>query len=100
MQSSSSRSSKRARHGRIEGRRGIALRLARLANEPLCRMCKAKGRTTAATVPDHIAPLALGGIDTDDNVRCICDECHREVTAEQFGNRVVPQTGADGWPVH
>jgi 5-methylcytosine-specific restriction protein A len=88
----------RETHGRIQGRAGMALRARRLANEPLCRMCRDKGITRAATAPDHIKPLALGGTDTDDNIRCLCADCHREVTAEQFGHRRVQGTGLDGWP--
>lgn len=78
----------RERHGRIEGRRGQALRKRRLAAEPLCRDCMRVGRHTLATVPDHIKPLALGGTDTDDNIRCLCAPCHDKRTAEQFGHRV------------
>ncbi len=72
---------------RIRGRKGVELRKRRLANEPLCRMCKALGRTTSATVPDHIKPLALGGTDTDDNIRCLCADHHDQVTREEFGHR-------------
>jgi 5-methylcytosine-specific restriction protein A len=89
---------KRERHGRIEGRRGKALRVARLQREPLCRLCKAKGIIRAATVPDHITPLALGGTDTDDNIRCLCFICHDRVTAEQFARKAKTETGTDGWP--
>lgn len=89
----------RERFGRIEGRQGQALRRARLAREPLCRMCKANGTITAATVPDHIKPLAQGGTDTDDNIRCLCDDCHRDVTAKQFDKKAKPKIGKDGWPV-
>jgi hypothetical protein len=39
---------RRNNHGRIQGRRGVALRKARLAREPLCRDCKAKGNYTEA----------------------------------------------------
>lgn len=39
------------------GRDWQALRLRHLASEPLCRMCKAEGRITAATVVDHIVPI-------------------------------------------
>lgn len=84
---------------RIRGRKGMALRKRRLYAEPLCRDCSAKGITTAATTPDHIRPLALGGTDTDDNIRCLCADCHAVRTAEQFGHKQPrPAIGADGWP--
>src|SRR3546814_5190116 len=54
---------------RLRGRRGVEQRRRRLQAEPLCRDCKAKGVITAATAPDHIVPLALGGSDDDSNVR-------------------------------
>ena len=84
---------------RIRGRRGMVLRKRRLEAEPLCRDCKAKGIRRAATVPDHIVPLALGGTDTDDNIRCLCGMCHDRRTAEQFGQRRKQPIGADGWPI-
>ena len=90
---------KRERHGRIEGRKGVELRKRRLANEPLCRDCLALGKVTASTVPDHIKPLAQGGTDTDDNIRCLCADCHSKRTAEQFGIRHGPTYGLDGWPI-
>lgn len=78
---------------RLRGRAAVAQRIRRLAAEPLCRDCQAKGRVTASTVPDHIVPLAKGGTDTDDNIRCLCTNCHRDRTAEQFGYRKI--TGSD-----
>jgi 5-methylcytosine-specific restriction protein A len=85
---------------RIRGRLGVALRRQRLANEPICRDCKDQGvkPPRLAVVPDHIQPLALGGEDADDNIRCLCAEHHRDRTAEQFGHRPKPRIGADGWP--
>ena len=62
-------------------------------------MCKAKGLTTLATVPDHIIPLTKGGTEDASNIRCLCAECHRDATAHQFGHRVRQAIGADGWPV-
>jgi 5-methylcytosine-specific restriction protein A len=63
-------------------------------------MCLDKGwPPRAATVIDHITPLAHGGTDTDDNVRSLCDQHHRDVTAEQFGWRQCNVYGLDGWPV-
>lgn len=84
---------------RIRGQRGVELRNRRLQAEPLCRDCKAKGRITAATTPDHIIPLAKGGQDIDSNIRCLCRGCHLERTAEQFGHRKRVTIGEDGWPV-
>ena len=90
---------KRNTYGRIQGRRGVELRKKRLAQEPLCRDCKAKGIYRASVVPDHITPLALGGLDIDDNIRCLCGPCHDRRTAEQFQRKVKPEFGIDGWPV-
>lgn len=84
---------------RIRGRKGVELRRRRLANEPLCRMCKAEGRITAATVPDHIKPLAKGGEDVDENIRCLCADHHDQVTREEFGHKRKVEIGDDGWPV-
>jgi len=52
-----------------------------------------------STVPDHIVPLSRGGSDTDENIRCLCDECHRLRTAEQFGYRKPQKIDVTGWPV-
>jgi 5-methylcytosine-specific restriction enzyme A len=85
---------------RLRGRAGVAQRARRLAAEPLCRDCLAETppRITPATVPDHIKPLAKGGTDTDDNIRCLCEAHHRIRTAEQFGHRKPVRIGDDGWP--
>jgi 5-methylcytosine-specific restriction enzyme A len=83
---------------RIRGRRGMELRRRRLQAEPLCRLCRAEGIVRAAVTPDHIVPLAKGGTDTDDNIRCLCREHHLQVTAEQFGLRKRVTIGDDGWP--
>lgn len=83
---------------RLRGRAGVAQRLRRLRAEPLCRDCKAEGKITEATTPDHIKPLAQGGTDTDDNIRCLCADHHRIRTAEQFGQRISLGVDDDGWP--
>ena len=89
----------RNNHGRIQGRRGVELRKRRMAQEPLCRDCKAKGNYVAAQTIDHIIPLALGGTDTDDNCRALCHPCHDRRTAEQFKRISKPEIGIDGWPI-
>ncbi|NJC33875.1 5-methylcytosine-specific restriction protein A [Sphingomonas jejuensis] len=65
----------------------------------LCELCLAQGVTRAATVVDHEQPLALGGLDVDENTRNVCDEHNRKVTAEQFGHRERLAFGADGLPL-
>jgi 5-methylcytosine-specific restriction protein A len=84
---------------RIRGRRGVELRKARLAREPLCRDCKAKGIYRASVVPDHITPLAQGGTEDESNIRCLCGPCHDRRTAEQFNRKHKPEIGLDGWPI-
>ena len=76
----------------------MAQRERRLRNEPLCRDCKSAGLIRIATVPDHIVPLAMGGRDSDDNIRCLCEPCHKFRTAEQFGRTINAAVGLDGWP--
>ncbi|MBD3817910.1 MAG: HNH endonuclease [Brevundimonas diminuta] len=56
----------------------------------------AKGIITASTVPDHIIPLSQNGPDTDDNIRCLCADCHTIRTREQFGHVQVSPVGVDG----
>jgi 5-methylcytosine-specific restriction enzyme A len=84
---------------RIRGRKAVHLRIRRLNREPLCRDCLAKGMYVASSVPDHIIPLSLGGTDDDDNIRCLCKDCHRIRTAEQFGHRkiIFSKPDKDGW---
>lgn len=77
----------------------MAQRRRRLQAEPLCRDCAAKGIVRVASVPDHIVPLTKGGSDEDSNLRCLCADCHRTRTAEQFGLRKTVAVGPDGWPI-
>lgn len=90
----------RTRHERVRGAKGVAQRKRRLMrSRGLCEWCLEKGRVAAADVVDHIVPLALGGDDTDENTRNLCNECHGKATAEQFGFRHKQRIGVDGWPV-
>lgn len=73
---------------RLRGRKAVEVRDRRLQRTHyLCEDCKAEGRVTLATVVDHIIPLILGGPDTDENTRNLCDEHNAIRTAEQFGRQ-------------
>ena len=41
----------------------------------------------AATDVDHIRPKRLGGSDDMDNLRALCRECHKAVTATDHSAR-------------
>jgi len=85
-----------------------------LAEEPLCRLCLAKGRVTASGIADHIVPLSEGGTGDRSNYQALgyprsrypngCD-CHDIKTAEEAARAKGAKTprprrtiGPDGWP--
>lgn len=77
------------------------LRGSQLAQEPLCRYCSEMGRTTAATVCDHIEPHKGDEALFFDpcNLQSLCKQCHDSVKQreEHLGVRI----GADasGYPL-
>lgn len=68
---------------RIRGRAGQKLRAQVLAEEPLCRLCLKKGKTSKSTIVDHIKPLAWGGAETSANRQGLCAPCHDEKSAAE-----------------
>lgn len=67
------------------------LRKVVLGAEPLCRYCTEAGRTTLATVVDHIKPWRAGGeVWALDNLQALCTTCHNSVKQreEKLGERV------------
>lgn len=64
------------------------VRLLHLRNNPLCRMCLLDGVVTAATMVDHIVPIADGGEKLDDdNLQSLCRDCHARKTADDLVKR-------------
>lgn len=81
------------REGKTTAERGYGgkwqrARLAYLAKHPLCRLCEAQGRVTAATVVDHILPhrgdMVLFWASTT-NWQPLCKSCHSIKTASEEG---------------
>lgn len=56
-----------------------------LAMQPLCVACGEAGHTRAATIADHIVPLAQGGAETMANLQPLCKECHDRKTVLEDG---------------
>ena len=58
---------------------------------PLCQQCAEEGRTTTASVVDHILPMRNGGSKYDeDNLQPLCKFHHDQKTAREdgaFGNK-------------
>jgi len=71
---------------RIRGSKLQHLRDRLFTRQPLCVLCLAKGRTTLATIRDHIVNLQAGGTDTDDNTQAVCADCHAAKTQREALN--------------
>ena len=68
---------------RIRGRLLQRKRQELFARSPLCVLCTAEDRISAATIRDHIVPLAEGGEDTDANTQGLCQRCSDAKTASE-----------------
>ena len=65
-----------------------SIRSKQLHTEPLCRLCQARGRLTAASCVDHIDANAFN--NDPSNLQSLCSPCHSRKTAREdggFGNR-------------
>ncbi len=81
------------------GRRWRKLRLLVLRAEPLCRMCAEIGRTSPATVVDHIKPIRDGGTNAWDNLQPLCKRCHDGAKQSFEATGKMRGCDADGLPL-
>jgi 5-methylcytosine-specific restriction enzyme A len=75
-------------------------RAAFLAANPLCHECLRRNRTAAATIVDHITPIAEGGsMWNRRNWQSLCQSCSDAKTAQENTKRRtgrdVPRKGCD-----
>ena len=66
-------------------RRWRKLRLVQLSKEPLCQYCAEHGRTTPATLVDHIERVrdARGRAFDPTNLQSLCASCHSGAKAKE-----------------
>ena len=57
-----------------------------LAREPLCEMCRERGRFVAATLVHHIKPLGDGGTHDESNLMSLCVSCHEKIHRRSRGD--------------
>jgi 5-methylcytosine-specific restriction endonuclease McrA len=73
-----------ARDSRYDTARWQVARKAQIARCPCCVVCTRQGRTTPATVTDHITPVRLGGDFWDSsNHQSLCRGCHQAKSASE-----------------
>jgi 5-methylcytosine-specific restriction protein A len=53
------------------------------AASPLCALCLEAGRTTLATIRDHVTNLAEGGTEHESNTQALCVECSDSKTRSE-----------------
>jgi 5-methylcytosine-specific restriction endonuclease McrA len=73
-----------------------------LRDNPVCVMCRQEGRSTRATVVDHVRPHKGDERLFWDvsNYQALCKLHHDSVKArEESSGRSVPVVGLDGWPI-
>jgi 5-methylcytosine-specific restriction protein A len=63
------------------------LRACKVAENPLCEACEAKGLTTPVAEVHHRVPFDISGINLElaydyDNLVSLCVECHKEAHAK------------------
>jgi 5-methylcytosine-specific restriction enzyme A len=82
-------------------RKWQAFRLSFLAKHPLCVMCRAEGRVTAATVVDHIVPHRGDSAIfwREGNHQALCAPHHNSHKQSEERRGYSTQVGLDGWPV-
>ena len=76
------------------------LRIAHLSAEPCCRYCASMGRTTPATLVDHVVPVRKNRDMAFDqgNLQSLCAPCHSgPKQAEDAGGEPLG-CGVDGIP--
>lgn len=83
------------------GSRWQKARATYLKSHPLCVMCQAQGRTTAATVVDHIEPHRgdMTKFWDTNNWQALCKRCHDSHKQRQEKGGAMVGCSTDGIPL-
>lgn len=65
----------------------------------LCQSCAERGHIKQAVEVDHILALCNGGSDADDNKRALCDDCHKDKTRSDLGQKPKAACDVNGLPI-
>ena len=72
-----------------------------LKQNPLCVYCQRSGRTSAATIVDHIVPHKNNKklFWNEKNWQALCKNCHDSVKAMEESRGIATGCGLDGTPL-
>ena len=72
-----------------------------LRAHPLCRMCEARGKLTAASVVDHVIPHKgdVSRFWDEDNWQALCKPCHDAGKQSQDRTGRIRGCDANGYPL-
>lgn len=84
---------------RITGYAWMKIREKVLRLEPICYICKAKGKITLGKEVDHIKALINGGTNDMENLAAVCVPCHQEKSRKDMGWKEKPEIDVTGWPI-
>jgi len=90
----------RAIHNLYYTARWSRLRKAQLKREPLCHLCLALGRTTPATICDHVEPHK-GDVAKfwAGPFQSLCKQCHDSAKQVEERSGLLKGCDQDGYPV-
>lgn len=71
-----------------------------LTAHPLCKMCQAEGKATAATIADHVTPhRGDEALFWNGELQSLCKRHHDSDKALIEAGKAPVTYGEDGWPV-
>jgi 5-methylcytosine-specific restriction enzyme A len=76
------------------------MRRLQLQRQPLCALCEARGKVTAATVVDHVIPHQGSKqlFWDSNNFQSACKPCHDSLKKQIEHRGYSTEIGVDGWP--